>query len=147
MDYLAKGLENMKVANHVMSVTWNVVKDPKLLITIIEKTYDATMNLIMYAIQRAYDNKIIRIIPQSDEAKIALFDERLAYSFENGKDVLSVARSCFKLRQDLKKGIILAKDNKIILYKESYDTDIMTFKDVKEMLNKVKKFYDELTES
>ena len=146
MDYLKKGLESLNVANHVISVTWNVVKDPKLLITIVEKIYDASINLIMYSIKRAYDNKIIRIIPNSDEAKIALFDDRLAYSFENGKLILNVARTCFKLKNDLKKGIILTKDDKIVLYKESYDTDIMTFNDVKKMLLDVKKFYNELTE-
>ena len=134
-------LKSIKLADHMLTITFPVVKDPKLLITILSNIYkslDSSMSAIVY-----YDRLFKRIPPFTDEfdSRYTIFRNKSVrlYSIDQKYPML-INQIKTILDKHKKSPIEFVKNNKFVICNEEYKTDSIGVKDIKEFIAQTKEF-------
>ncbi len=142
-----RALKNIKLAEHMLSVTYPFVKDPKMLLTIIENIFLAmtsAMGSLLY-LDRLY--KQIPPFHKNFESKIYLFENVYLKKLSLNSDHLLAMK-------DLKEIILLHRQSKVefskggefIICSDQYDNlRKINQKTVSDYLEKAKIFIEQIT--
>ncbi len=136
--------KEFKDVHHMINVTYKFVKEPKLLLTILDKLYNIAIKIIDIIMYDNYNRKNISLVPKTNDAKIVLFDEKLSPLYDFGEDLIELIKSIDKLKQIQNKSLIISKDNKIVFYIDNYTTEIFSLEDANKIYKDLNFYFEEL---
>lgn len=139
-----KARRNLQVADHMVYVTYNVVKDPKLLLAIIENiflSFTNSMSSVLY-----YDRLFKRIPAFHDnfESKLQVFKDRCMrkYGF-NPIYVKSMSELKDIIVEHKKSPVEFARKDQFVICSDNYHCKTVSIDNIKKYLNQAKLFIAE----
>lgn len=135
---------NIEKADHMLSVTYPLLKDTKLLLPIIENVFlslTKTMDSLLY-----YDLLFKRIpqFPENFEVKLNIFRARSTRRYNINESYARLIQETKSLVQEHKKSPIeFTREGKFVICDNKYNTKTITPEQIKEYINKAKLFIEE----
>jgi len=133
--------KNIKVADHMVHVTYKVVNDPKLLLSVLENVFLAfsdAIGSILY-LERLY--KMIPPFRDSFESKFNMFRLRIVEKFKIDKKYINIMQITRDIVLEHKNSPVeFVKNNKLIICDDNYKTKVLEISDVKEIVQIAKNF-------
>jgi len=131
--------EKLKVADHLVSTTYPLVKEPKLLVSVVEDIF-AALDLTMDALLE-HEKKLSRMpdYGSSFEAKMDMFRRKIATKYGIGNDVMEFIMDLKKTVDGHKKSNVefLRKD-RFVISDSDYNLTAINIDDAKRLLLKGK---------
>jgi hypothetical protein len=133
-----------KTADHMISVTYTVVKDAKLLLAILENlnlSMQETMNSILF-----YDRLFKKIPPFQDsfESKYNMFRLKCARHYNLDTEYITTLAEVKEMLDEHKKAPIeFIKNDKFVICNESYRMKTLSLTDIKKYVAIAKLFIQE----
>jgi hypothetical protein len=133
-----------KTADHMVSVTYNVVKDTKLLVAILDNlnlSLQETMNSILY-----YDRLFKKIPPFQDsfESRYNMFRLKCARHYKLDTEYITTIAEVKEMLDEHKKSPVeFVKNDKFIICNESYRMKALSIIDIKKYVARAKLFIQE----
>jgi hypothetical protein len=145
-EALEKAKRNINIADHILFVTYPLVKDAKLLLAIIENIFLAYSNAVSSIL---YYNQFLKLIPpfqNNFESKLSIFRQRCV-------DKYKIDRSYLIEMQDIKDIIIghkkspleFVRRDRFVICSENYKLKTINLEAIRRHLNKAKLFIGEAT--
>jgi len=142
-EHQEKAAKNIKIANHMLGVTFLLVKDPKLLLAIIENIFLAYTNTIAAVLH--YERLFKRIPPFQDtfESKLNMFREKIIPKHNMDKSYLIEVQDIRDIIIDHKKSPVeFKRGNKLVICTENYRMKTISERDIQKYLDKAKVFIE-----
>ena len=128
-------------ADHMLNMTYPLVKDPRLLLAIVENLFLAmtnAMNSILYY-ERTF--KKIPAFPENFEFKLKLFSEQCVQKYKIEKESVPILRKLKQIILEHKKSPVeFARSNAFIICNKDYKMEKITPELLKAYLSKAKVF-------
>ena len=138
-----KAKRNIKIADHMLSVTYPLVKDPKLLLAIIENiflSYTNSVAAILY-----YERLFKRIPPFQDtfESKLNMFRERCLLKYNIDKSYLTEIQDIKDIIIEHRKSPVeFKRKDQFVICSDNYRIKSISINDIKNYINKAKVFIE-----
>lgn len=137
--FLEEAKKKLKTADFIFSQTLNLVKDKKLLISIIENLYKALENSINALLYYEKYKKTINVIPASFETKIEVF-KNLIIKYKIDNNILSDLKHLAQILNNYQKSAIeFEKNQKLVIMTDSKKIESFGIEDTKRFLTHSKK--------
>jgi hypothetical protein len=141
----AQALEKLKVADHLISTTYSLVKEPKLLVSVIENIYQALDLTITALLEYEKNFKTIPSYGQTFDDKIDIFRRKVATKYDIGNDVTDFMTQLKKTLNEHKKASVeFTKKETFVISDNNYNITTLKIEDVKKTFAKAKHHVDEL---
>jgi len=140
-----QAMERLKVADHLAGTTYSLVKEPKLLVSVIENIFGA-FDLAMNALLE--HEKGSMHIPEHDpsfESKMDLFRRKIATKYDIHNDVLDFIISLKKTLDSHKRSNVeFSKKNTFVISDDDYNLTTLNIEDVKKLLSQARHHLERL---
>ena len=142
VDKLKDANRLMNSADHLAYVTYPLIKDNKLIITIAENLNSALLNLmealLMY--ERAY--KRIPPYPENFDMRLQIFKEKIANRYNIDRSYIVLIEDLKKLVYERKKSTMeFIRHDKYVLFNKNMSIKSITLEKVKKYLNESKPLF------
>lgn len=140
-----KALQKIKVADHMLFMTYPLVKDPKLLLAIIENIY-ASLDSGMAALLH-YERLFKRIPPFNDTfaSRFEIFKNKMVEKHNLNPRYVKLIQEVKSLLSEHKKSPVeFAKKDKFIICSPTYNIKTIDIKLVKKYIFETKLFVDNI---
>jgi hypothetical protein len=141
----AQAEEKLRIADHLTGTTYSLVREPKLLVSVIENIYTA-FDLTLSALLE-YEKRFTTIPRYSDtfEGKLELFRRKIATKYGISSDVLEFIISIKKTLDEHKRSSVeFTKKEKFVITDNDYNLTTLTVEDVKKTLAKARQHINNL---
>ena len=134
-------LKKIRVADHMLTMTYPIVQDPKILMAVLENIFqsmESSISSILY-----YERKYKRIPPFQDtfESKFNMFRMRCVERYSIPKEYLTLISEIKEIILKHKESPIeFRRKDKFVICSENYDIKTISIKDIKDFLIKSKLF-------
>ena len=136
--------KQIQVADHMMNITYQIVKNSKLLLNILDNISKAMLAAIDHFLQRERAAKRIAPYGSSTQAKLlALHKHAKQYSVEI-KDISMLQEILSILEKREQAPIEFRRREQFVICSQSYDIEMLSEKKVKAMLQQAKRFVYQL---
>src|SRR3972149_11997681 len=126
--------KNLRTLDHIIYVTFPLIKDKRLLLKVIQEIKDVVTNCITSILQYEYLYKRISLYRDSRE-NLKTFTEKCAHRYNIGKDEIRLILELFRFVENHKKSPFeFVKDEKIVILSENSKPTTMTLEKTKEFL-------------
>ncbi len=139
-------VKRMKVADHILTMTYPLVRDPKLLKLVMKNMYLALQNAILMLL---YYERLYKQIPPFHEN----FDTLLPYLKKSlHKYGISIGYIGFineikeVMQRQKESEVEFVRKDKFVFASRDYDLSVMTNKELKDYIAKTKLFIQQVTE-
>jgi hypothetical protein len=137
----------IQTADHMVYITFPLVKDKKLLLKILSETQIALAKCINAILQYEYIYKRIRLYNQAKE-NFRTFQNRCAKRYGITDSEIKVITEIFDLTEKHKKSPMeIMKDEKIIILSDDMQSKTITFEKIKNFINISKKILKKTKET
>ena len=85
---LNEATKKIRAADHMLTMTYPLVKDPKLLIAVLENINESMDKAIHTALQQERENKNIQAYPNTQQGRLNSFQLQLAKKYQTPKELL-----------------------------------------------------------
>ncbi|MGV8171290.1 MAG: hypothetical protein ACP5OA_01180 [Candidatus Woesearchaeota archaeon] len=140
-----QAVEKLKIADHLIDTTYSLVKEPKLLVSVIENISQA-LELTITALLE-YEKSLKNIIKYDDafQSKIEIFRRKIMTKYNISSDVLDFILDVRKTLDNHKKSTVeFTKKEKFVISDNDYNVTTLNIDDVKKTLSKAKHHVKEL---
>ena len=138
-----KALNHLKLANHVLGVTYPLVKDPKLLVNVVDNLFLALTNALTSVLH--YDRLFKQIPPFHDtfESKFTMFQAKCVLRYK-------IDGSYLRLIQEIKEIVLLHRSSPVefrrkdrfVICSDNFNTHEISADKIKDYLKKTKEFFE-----
>jgi len=133
--------KKLKIADHMLTMTYPFVQDPKLLVAVVENLFLALTNAMGSVLHYERVFKRIPGFQDTFTSKLAVFQEKCVERYNIDKEHV-------KLMQDLRDIIIahrespveFSKNDKFVICSDDYRMKTISLNDIKEYVKKTKLF-------
>jgi hypothetical protein len=140
-----KAVKSVKVADHMLGVSYPLLKDPKILVSIANNMLLAVDYAITSVLEHEKLFKRIQNYPDSVEGKFALMKQRALKGSDNKNfDVISELVAIVKSHNA--SSVEFHRQDKFVIASDSYELRTLTDKELKEHLVKVRGIVEQLYE-
>ncbi|MBI2548489.1 hypothetical protein HYW21_04010 [Candidatus Woesearchaeota archaeon] len=139
----AKALHHLKIAGHMLEVTYPLVKDTRLLLRVLHNL-DTSLEYTMKAIL-GYDLYYKRIPPFSTEFQslFATFRARCARRYNLGEQQFKVIQEVrFLIKEHKESPVAFARKGSLVMCSDSYDVTILSVQKLRTMMQETKFLID-----
>lgn len=140
-EHLRKAKKNLELADHMTYITYNVVKDPKLLLAIIENLFLA-MTYSMGSV--LHYEKLYKRIPQfkdNFDSKLRVFRERCVSRFDIEQKYLDIMRDLkVFILEHRKSPVEFTKGSRFVICSDTYKMRTISVEEIKNYLSQTKEF-------
>ncbi len=132
---------DLKVADHMLNVTYKFVEDPKMLLTVVQRLMDGltnTMGTILY-----YERMYKRIPPFEDnfDSMYNMFKARCTRRYEINVEYIKLIEDLYHiLREHKKSPVEFSRKDKFVICSDNYRMKVITSEDIKKYIKKAKLF-------
>lgn len=142
---LDSSLNKLKIADHLLSTTYPIVRDPKLLVSVIENIFNAVENAIEALL--AHEKNFKSIEYSADfSSKIEMFRRKIMpkYSLESG--IMQFATDLKSVLDEHKASKVeFTKKEKFVITDNDYNLKTLTYENVRSNYIKAKKYIDSMS--
>jgi len=136
-DALTKAQHYAKLANHILKITYPVVKEPKVLLLALENTFLASTNIIAAILYFERSTKTIPPFHDSFNSKLHVFSEKIAKTKGFSIEEYSYIEKIRDLLLFQKKSPVeFTRNEDFVLCSDEYDIEKITFEDTTKYLHK-----------
>jgi hypothetical protein len=140
--YREDAKKNIQVADHMLFVTYPLIKDPKLLLAVMENMFLTLTNSMRYLL---YYERMFKRVPSffdTFESKYRLFSEKIIGNYEINEEDLQFLRRIKNILVAHKRSPIeFARRDQFVICSDDYNLEVLGINDIKDYLNKTKKFF------
>jgi hypothetical protein len=142
---LAEAKKKLALADHMLFVTHPLVKDPKLLLAVMENLFLAqthTVGALLY-----YERIFKRVQPFFDtfESKYRVFSEKCVEKYNLDSDYLEFLRTIKEVLLAHKRSPIeFSRKDQFIICSEDYELKVLNISEIKAFVAKTKLFYADI---
>jgi len=140
----SQALEKLKVADHLISTTYSLVKEPKLLVSVIENIFQS-LDLTMTALLDYEKN--FKSIPDYStfDSKMEIFRRKIATKYAISNDMIAFIIDLKKTLDEHKKSTVeFTKKETFVISDNNYNLTTLKVEDVKKTLLNAKHYVEEL---
>ncbi len=136
-----KARRSLKIADHMLFMTYPLVKDNKLLLAVLENIFlslTSSLGALLY-----YERTFKRVPPFHDnfESKANLFREKCMDKYKFSKEYLLLMREIKEILAEHRKSPFeFQKENSVVICSDSYHLRTLSVEQIKKYLNKTKEF-------
>jgi hypothetical protein len=141
---LESAKKNLQLADHMLNVTYKVVNDPKLLLSIIGRISTALNNNLAFILH--YERLYKRIPPFKEdfESMFNAFKLRVTKRYNINIEYITLIQEINEiLKQHKNSAVEFRKDNKFVICSDKYRLKIISVDHIKRYINKAKVFLRE----
>ncbi len=137
--------KKIELADHMLFVTFPLVKDSKLLLAVMENVFLAhthTMGYLLY-----YERMMKRVGPFFDtfESKYRLFSEKSVPSYGIDEDYLKLVRDVKEILTAHKRSPMeFSRKDQFVICSDDYELRVLKSDEIKEILSKTKGFFNKV---
>ncbi len=137
-----KAKKHLQTADHILSMTYPLIKDPKILLTVLDninKSFQCMMDTVLQ-----YDRLYKRIPIYADkfEEKYLIFKQKSGARYNFDPDFLEMAREIKETMQAHKKSPVeFARKNKFVICDDKYQTKTIEETSLKIYIAKAKLYH------
>ena len=134
IEYLAEAERIIKTADHLVYITFPLVKDKKLLLKILSETKIVITNCINSILQYEYLYKRIRLY-KDPKTNFRTFREKCAPRYKITKEEIEMIIELFEIVENHKQSSFeFVKNEKIIILSENLEQKSLTVEKIKEFV-------------
>jgi hypothetical protein len=141
----SKAKRNLQVADHMVYMTYSLVKDPKLLLVALENIFLALTNAMSSALH--YENLFKRVpqFPENFEAKLALFRDCIVSRYGIKMDYLDLMRDVKDIIIDHRKSPMeFVRNERFVICSGDYSMRVLSVEQVKRYLAQTRHFVKDM---
>jgi len=141
---LERAKKEIRLADHMMSVTFKVVQDPKLLLSVVERLNRVLQSTVESIVQ--YERLYKRIPPFQDsfESMFSTFKVRITRRYDINIEYITLIQEIQDiLRQHKESPVEFRKSDKFIICSENYRIRTISADHIKKYIEKAKVFIKE----
>jgi hypothetical protein len=144
-DAREKAKKNIQIADHMLSVTYPLIKDTKLLLAIIENIFLAMTNSMASVLYRERMYKRIPPFQNSFESKFNVFRERFVHKYNIDKSLVADMQEIKNIIVEHKKSPIeFQRKDRFVICSSTYKLRTLSLNDIKNYLERAKIFIQEM---
>ena len=137
--------QKLKVADHLLSTTYSLVKEPKLLVSVIENLYQALDSAINAVLEYEKELKNIGVYTNSFEGRLEMFRRKVMPKHDLNHDLIDFLLELKSTLEEHKKSSVeFSRKEKFVITDNDYNLKTLSFDDVKKRLVQTKHYIDEL---
>lgn len=141
----AQALDKLKVADHLISTTYSLVKEPKLLVSVIENIYQAFDITLTALLEYEKNFKPIPSYNKSFDDKVDIFKRKIATKYDINDEIIEFIVQLKKTLDEHKKASVeFTKKETFVISDNNYNMTTLKIEDVKKTFTKAKHYIDEL---
>ena len=140
----AKAKRNIQIADHMLTQTYPLIKDPKLLLAVMENTFLALTNSMASVLY--YERTFKRIPPFQDnfESKFNMFKMKTSIRYNIDPSYLKLMQDIKDLLVEHKKSPIeFSRKDRFVICSDNYKMKTIGVDEIKEHISKTKLFIEE----
>jgi hypothetical protein len=135
----------LTLADHILTQTYPLLKDPKLLLAAIENIFLAYTNSISSLL---YYERLFKRIPNFQdtyESKFRIFEERCSFKYHIKEENINIIKEIKNIiLQHRKSPIEFTREDQFIICSNDYSMKTIKYKQLKEMIINAKQFIDKV---
>jgi hypothetical protein len=144
LESLNLALKSLKIADHIIYVTYPVIKDKKLLLKSLDSLYESLIYMINAVLQYDYMFKRIKLYEESHE-NFRTFTERCAKRYNITNEEIDEIKKLISLAEKHKKSSVeFQRNEKVILMSESLSTTPIDMETMKKSANLIKIIFSKI---
>ncbi|MCX8146966.1 MAG: hypothetical protein N3D84_00685 [Candidatus Woesearchaeota archaeon] len=140
-----KAVKNLKIADHMLTQTYPLVNDPRILITVVENIFLSLTNAMGALLHYERLNKNVPLFEDNFESKFNLFKLKMV-------DKHKISKEYVKMINDIKNIIIAHKRSPVefsrkdvfVICSDKYEMQKITIDNIKNYISKSKSFIDQI---
>jgi len=141
----AQAEEKLKIADHLVGTTYSLVREPKLLVSVIENIYLAFDLAISSLLEYEKNFKTIPSYSNSFESKFELFRRKIVTKYNIKSEVPQFILDIKKTLDEHKKSSVeFIRKETFVISDNNYNLTTLKIEDVKKTLTKAKHYFEEL---
>ncbi len=143
-NFVLEANKKFKLADHIAYVTYPLLKETKLLLTILENTNKSLILALNAYLYYDYLYKRISYVPDKLEEKLDIFERSSAkrYDLVGYKQLILETNEILKKHKDAP--VAFVKKDKLVICSKNYKIKTLEIKDAKMYLSKAKPFISRL---
>ncbi len=146
-NYLAslqKARKDVQIADHMMNITYKVVNDPKMLLTVVERLREAARGAVFAIVQYERMYKRIPPVAASFEAAFHAFRTRITRRYHvNIEHITLVQELEGIIREHKRSPVEFRRNDTFVIAGDDYRLKILSAKHIKAYVEKAKLFIKE----
>ena len=136
-----KALKNLKIADHMLTQTYPVINDSKLLLAVLENIFLATTNALTAILHYEQQYHGLGQFKDVFDTKFNIFKLEVAQKYKVTPDVILFIQGLKnKVMAHKKSPVEFARKDKFVICDETYKTEIVSLPQLKKDLQKAKLF-------
>ncbi|MEE9525293.1 MAG: hypothetical protein V3V78_01660 [Candidatus Woesearchaeota archaeon] len=142
-EHSQKAKRNIKIADHMLLVTFPLIKDTKLLLAVIENIFLGYTNAVAAILH--YERLFKRIPPFQDtfESKMNMFKEKIVLKHSIDKSYVAEVHDIRDvIIQHRKSPVEFKRGDKFVICSENYRIKTVSANDIRKYLDKAKVFIE-----
>ena len=137
--------KDIKIADHMINVTYPLIKDPKLIVSVAERLYFSLMNAVNALLGYEHAYKRIDTYPEDYEKKIEVFNTHLVKQYNLDNAILNLIKELKVLVDFRKKSPVeIVQKDKLVVYSSGYNTKSIKFDVIKSYVQEAKVFINKV---
>ncbi|MBC8500273.1 MAG: hypothetical protein ISS25_04710 [Nanoarchaeota archaeon] len=136
-----KAKKSIKVADHMLIMTFPLVKDPKLLLAVLENIFSALINAMSSLL---YHERLFKRIPPFQEnydAKFTMFRDKLVQRHDINKESLKLMQEIREILLEHKNSPVeFSRGDRFVICSPTYRMKTISVNDIKKYIAKTKLF-------
>ncbi|RMF06793.1 hypothetical protein D6764_01435 [Candidatus Woesearchaeota archaeon] len=140
-----KARRNIQVADHMLTITYPMVKDPKLLLAVLENIFLAITNGMASVLY--YERLFKKIPPFHDtfESKYNMFVAKIIPRYNIDKKILKIiAEVRDTILEHKKSPVEFARKDSFVICSDNYKMKKITIEELKKYISETKKFLEQM---
>tara|TARA_Y100000031_G_C8201259_1_gene376300 strand:+ start:784 stop:1257 length:474 start_codon:yes stop_codon:yes gene_type:complete len=136
-----KAKKQLQVADHMLTQTYPLVQDPKLLLSIVESLYASLQEAVAAMIAYEHYHKRLSSVPTNFEGQLNTFKLELANRYKIKADMINfvhTVKQSIKLHKE--SPVEFSRKNTFVMCTKDYKTKVLTVKELKGWVAKGKEF-------
>lgn len=144
--FLERAKQKIKIADHMVYVTYPLVKDKKILLTIISGIHDGIMNIIKASLYHESSKRNIHLLKNENE-NLRIFFRNIAPRYNITEEEIRIIKEIIAIELKHKQSPMeFLKKDKLVILSESMQVEIVTIEHPKKFLNLAKNLLNKIEE-
>lgn len=138
LESLKKAVHNIRIADHMIYVTYPVIKDKRLLLKALDEVYDSVVFTINSILQYDYLNKRV-ILSKNAHENFDTFITKCATRYNlNTEELASIKELLYLTENHRKSSMEFARKERIVILSDALKTAVIDSDKLKKYLNLAK---------
>ncbi|MFH1440240.1 MAG: hypothetical protein ABIG89_06730 [Candidatus Woesearchaeota archaeon] len=141
LDRLESAKKSLKIADHMLTITHNVVNDPKLLVLVLQKVFDSIQDLIGAVLYYELYHRRIPVFQESFQGMFDIFKVRCLRRYSLDAAYVELANEVYTTLKEQKRSPVgFARKDNYVICSSDYKMKILSKESLRNYVEKTKLF-------